>query len=465
MRAWEEFLTQQESELGKETVDRWLRTLAVLRFDACNLYLKANDSFQALWFEEHVRKKAQVSFRNNNHKLIKIHLQVESEKSTSNARRPKKKKKVEVEPVAETPKFNLQFTELDPYCTFDNFVPSEENSLAFKLLCEIGGYNPNQHEIGPSSTELGTFNPIYLHGPSGCGKSHLLMSTANCLRQRGLNVIYALGDTFTEHVVTAIRAGEMQTFRKAYRSCDVLLIDDIQIFSRKGATQEEFFHTFNTLHVEGRQIILTANCNPQELQLIEPRLVSRFEWGIVLPLEALGKKKQAEMFSNKCALMNFPLNERVREFLLNTFCSNPKALNRALEALILRCHLKQGKPGFRSNTLTVELVESLLEDLLKEEKDSAITPNKIIESTAEFYGIRSEDILSKSQNRECVVPRQVAMYLCRSQLKIPYIKLGDIFSRDHSTVMASVNLIKKRLIETDREIIGSINSVLKKVQQ
>ena len=136
----------------------------------------------------------------------------------------------------------------------------------------------------------------------------------------------------------------MSLFRQAYRNADVLLVDDVQVFSRKGATQEEFFHTFNTLHLAGKQIILSANCPPQELQLIEPRLVSRFEWGIVLPLKSLQLQERKEMLQGKAASLQFPLSPKVVDFLLETFTSTPKALIKAFEALVLRLHVGEQHP-------------------------------------------------------------------------------------------------------------------------
>jgi chromosomal replication initiator protein len=265
MRAWDEFLAQQEKELGSEIVEKWLRPLKVVRFDACNLYLEAGDSFKALWFEEHLRHKVQNKLFNNNHKQIKVHIQVNSQVNPE----VKKKKK---ETVSIQQSFSLKFDEIDENANFDSYLTFQGNLLAHKLLAEACA-KKNENSL--------TFNPIYLFGRSGTGKTHLMMSAASALRTLGLRALYVRADTFTEHVVNAIRAAEMQMFRKAYRNVDALLIDDIEIFSRKSATQEELFHTFNTLHVEGKQIILSAKCPPNELKLIEPRLVSRFEWGIV----------------------------------------------------------------------------------------------------------------------------------------------------------------------------------------
>ena len=329
MQAWEHFLSQLETELGKDTVQKWLRSLKVLRFDACNLYLEAKDSFQALWFDEHIKSRTQTSLYNGNHKQIKVHL------SLANSPAKPAKKGASTKTVKETglAPFQLTFDELDPLCLFEHYVVNEENQLTFQLLNEIAGIS---HK---SKITFETFNPIFLYGTAGSGKTHLMMSLAQAFRNKGRKVLFVRAETFTDHVVTAIRAGAMSTFRQAYRNTDVLIVDDIHVFSRKGATQEEFFHTFNTLHLEGKQIILSAHSAPQELQLIEPRLISRFEWGIVLPLKPMKETDLKALLKAKGEALHAPLPPKVAEFLVETFTSNPKALIKAYEALVLRMHL------------------------------------------------------------------------------------------------------------------------------
>lgn len=459
MQAWLNFLALQESDLGPETVQKWLRTLKILRWDACNLYLEAKDSFQTLWFEEHIRQKILTKLVNNNNKRIKVHLSIANSNPKANyIKSPKVKKSEKENPL----KFIPSFDKLDPYCTFDHFVVTEKNLLPYKLFSQLTGYS-SQKSL-QTKPELSVFNPIFVYGPSGTGKTHMLMAAAHELRTHNLNVVYTRAETFTEHVVTAIRAGEMSLFRQAYRNIDVLILDDVHVLSRKGATQEELFHTFNALHMSGKQIILSAICSPAELQYIEPRLVSRFEWGIVLPLEPPAPEETRKILQNKAEALNYPLHNKVIDFLMETFTSNGKKLNRALEALILRLHLGQNAGRITQGPLTVPLSKSLLGDLIAEEQQAALTPAKIIHVTAEFFGIRAEDILGKSQSRDCVLPRQIAMHLCRSQLKMPFIKIGDLFNRDHSTVMSSVKMIQKGIDENIREISGAYHTLLKKVK-
>lgn len=456
MQAWDNFVAAQEAEFGAETVLKWLKSLKILRFDACNLYLEAKDAFQAMWFEEHIRFKVQTKLFNNNKKKIKVHLAVAN--STPGNSGGKNKKKVKnAQPI---PTFSLALDQLDPYCTFEKFIVSDPNLLTHRVLSTISA---RSQDNDASHHDLASFNPIYIHGGAGTGKTHLLMAAAFSLQQNGFNVIYSRAETFTDHVVSAIRAGEMSIFRQAYRNSDVLIIDDVHVFSRKGATQEEFFHTFNTLHVAGKQIILSANCSPGELQLIEPRLISRFEWGIVLNLEPPTREELTRIIQQKAESLQFAVNQKIIEFLAHTF-STCKSISRALEALVLRCHFNEQQGKNLQGGLTIPIVKQLLSDLILEEEQSALTTKGIIQSTAEFFGIRPDDILGKAQTRDCVLPRQIAMHLCRTLLKMPYVKIGDFFEKDHSTVMSSVKLIQKGIDSDDSEIASNYRAILKNLK-
>ncbi len=445
MQAWVQFLDLLENELGKETVEKWLRNLKIQRFDACNLYLEAQNSFQVLWFEEHVRARA-LKLVNGNNKQIKIHLTALNQVEGKQKKAPNVKKDSRFNQA----NFQFIFDELDPTSLLGHFIVSEENQLVAKVIEEL-----IQH---PQSN---TYNPFYLYGSSGSGKTHLLMSLAHSLRKKGLKVIYARAETFTDHVVSGIRASEMSHFREIYRNVDILIIDEVSVFSRKHATQEEFFHTFNTLHLIGKQIILSSSCSPQELTHIEPRLISRFEWGLVLQLHALATEQMERLLETKARALNFQLSQVIAKFLTETFTSSPKALVKALEALVLRLHLDSRNP---LSGLTVTGAKTLLADLIADEKKSELTPSRIIQEVAEYFGLRIEDVLGKSQTRECVLPRQIAMHLCRSKLKMPFMKIGELFSRDHSTIMSSVRQIQTLLDQENREKAAAWYAIHKKLQ-
>ena len=444
MQLWHEFVATQEKELGKETVERWLRSLVIKKFDACNVYLEAQNTFQTLWFEEHIRPRLRT-FVNNNHKPIKVHLLLPGTLKIA----PKKEQK-----KSDLPTFPFLFEELDATCTFDSFVTTAENVISFKVVQEavsqLVKMRLNTLSLFQEKKETlhAQTNPIYLYGQEGTGKTHLLMSIAHKLRSVGYNALYIRAEAFTEHLVRAIRAGEMISFRSLYRRADILLIDDIHTFSRKTATQEEFFHTFNTLHTAGKQIIIAAQTSPQFLQFIEPRLISRFEWGIVLELHPLQNSDVISLLEKKALQLHLSLSRRVCEFLADSFSHNPKIAVQALHTIALRSHLTSKNKHLRV-AFTIPVIKSLLTDLIEAEKKRALNVEKIIRNVASYHGITYEDIIGKSQARECVIPRQISMYLCRKHLKMPFVKIGDAFSRDHSTVMSAIDQLKKKLQEND----------------
>ncbi len=451
MQIWEEFLRKQEAEIGKVTVGKWLTSLKVLKFDACNLYLEAKDRFHLNWFEEHIRPKIKQCLVNNNNHPIQVHLAVANQPTREKKGRYKQAK------APPEPLTIFRFDKLDPSNRLEHFISSEKNLVVYKLLAQMTG-------LSSGTPELATFNPLYIYGPSGVGKTHLLMSVTHALKEKGYRPLFLSSETFTDHVVNAIRCSEMHQFRNKYRSADVLIIDDVHRFARKGATQEELFHTFNALHLEGKQVVLSANCAPSALQFIEPRLVSRFEWGIVLPLEEATLEEKRAILAKKMELMNFQLHPKVVQFLLETFTSTTTALCRAFQAIILKEHLSEKRGHIPPDMLTIPIVKKRLEALIRDEEASALTPEKFMVMTAEHFGITKENILSKAQSRDCVIPRQIAMYLCRKQLKIPFIQLGDLFHRDHSTVMSGVKNIQKKLDAKDKEMSALIESISEKAR-
>jgi chromosomal replication initiator protein len=416
---WELILSRLEAELGKKTVEKWLRPLKLLRFDAANIFLEADDSFQVSWFEEHVRPQCQ-KIVNNNGRPVRIVL-------TLKAAQPEKKDQSK----DVLPPFKVAPDPLDPEMSLEHFLCSRKaNEIAYKLIADAAKC---------------PYNPVLFYGPAGSGKTHLLMAAAALFREKKMRAFYINAATFTDHVVQAIRKGTMQEIRAAYRSSDALLVDDIHLFSRKSATQEEFFHTFNELHTRGSPILLASEVPPGKLSEIEPRLVSRFEWGISVGLE---KEDWAPILEIKAKLWKLALGPSLLSFLVENFPGSPLM---ALQALALRAKdLSQIGP---------HLAAHLLKDLLEKEARVAWTPEKIVKAVAARYGIQTADILGKSQTREAALPRQIAMYLCREKLKLPFQKIGEIFSRDHSTVMASVKQIQEGIEKQKPELCEALASL------
>ncbi len=271
MKLWEDFLQIQVKSLGSEAIDKWAKSLKVVFFDAGNLYLEAQDSFQVNWFEEHLRPQIRQFFRNNNQRLIKVHLSMAGSSP--------------IDKKIWKPVLNLAGDSINAACRLETYFAGESNLMSFSLVKE--------------SLEKMIYNPIYLHGTSGSGKTHLLMAAFNFLTEQKKRCFYVTASTLTNHIVAAMRTGGMQKLRELYRQHDVLLVDDVHQLAHRSATQEELFHTFNALHVAGKQIILAGSGLPSQLDGIEPRLTSRFEWGLVLPLQVLAAQEQKEYYSSR----------------------------------------------------------------------------------------------------------------------------------------------------------------------
>ncbi len=440
MKTWDDFLNFLNEKFGKSTIDKWVRTLKITTFDACNLYLEAKDSFQITWYNEHIAPLAKKHLLNSNGSVIKVTI-------TSSDTTPIEPEE-EIKPVFS---YDIKFESdaLIPHATLNHFVVTPANKASFTIFSKLLGIDPETGKKGVFFPEK--FNPLYIYGPSGTGKTHLLMAAAKYLREQGQEVFYVHAETFTDHVVHAIRNGQMQLFRKTYRKLDVLIIDDIEVFGRKNATQEELFHTFNTLHTAGKQIILSATINPRLLEYIEERLVSRFEWGLTLPFEKdVNPEMIQELIHTRSAYYQIRLKKTLQDYLLKNF-TTPASISRALEYMANNTK--------SSGLIELHHVEPLLVKLIQQDQKNSLSSDKILTSVAEVFGIKTEDLIGKSQSRETTLPRQIAMHLLRKELKLPYMKIGDIFHRDHSTVMTSIKQITAGLSSQDPDITYYLNQL------
>lgn len=411
MKEWENFLQRQENIFGKTTIDQWLRTLTIQKFDACNLYLQAKDFFQINWFEEHIRNIAKNEFFNANGRLIKIHLQIATDTTA----------------LHEKEESFFPFDKLDTSSTFDNFISSKENESTLGILKKI---------LVNLSAQKSVVTPIYLYGPSGSGKTHLMMGFAKLCQGYNYRVCYVKAETFSAHVVSAIRLGKMREFRMLYRLVDILLIDNIHYISGKISTEEELFHTFNELHNRQKLIIFSSHIPPYLLQDMEDRLVSRLEWGLLLYINSLFNEDLHTLAKQTCKNLFLNINDAGIQFLCEQF-SNAYFLTLACNALALRLSNEVASP------ISLNTIKQITKDLIHKQKRSSLDYEKILTEVSRFYEIPKKDIIGRSQQKESVIPRQVAMYLCRDILELTYSQIGRIFSRDHTTVMATIKRIQQ----------------------
>jgi len=435
VEAWDLFIDFLETKYGKPTTDKWARNLEVVRFDACNIFIKSNNFFQTQWINEYILPLAKEHFLDTNGKCIKIHVEADDKR---------------IKPKELPKEILINFTSDITYstATLDSYFPSEENAFSYKVIGKIFGYDTEKKLVTTLSQDPP--NPIYIYGPKGSGKTHLLMAIKAILETHGLNVFYVNADTFTDHVVHAIRFGKMDTFRKTYRSIDALIIDDIEILSRKNATQEEFFHTFNTLQTTGRIIILSSMFSPRKLECIEERLISRFEWGILLTVSPTTDRSIREkLLEERLKFFDLIIDKETRDYLLEKFTSCD-FLALAIETL---------SKASISDSIASSGAMPILEKLIRKKTLDGLNAEKILEEIAKIFGIRVIDMQSKGQTRDCVLPRQFAMFFLRHELKMPFMKIGFMFKKDHSTVMTSIKHIETNVSKNHEETMYYINAI------
>ena len=406
MRLWQTFLEKLKKDLGESAFDKWIKPFKVLKFDALNLHLDTTNSFCIFWFQEHIKERPEDA----NGRKINLHFYLNGKPFDQRKKKAFKK---------ESPKEYFSPDHLFSFATFENFVKEGTPFLAGNLL------------KGADST----YNPLFLYGSPGSGKTHLLMAAAKEIKKRGKEVFYVQAPTFVDHVVRAFKTHSLRQFRLAYRKVDCLILDDVHLLKKKFATQEELFHTFNHLHTRGKQLIFGSKSLPRRLEGIEERLNSRFEWGMTLPLEAATPNEIRQILEKRAELLALPLKEKESIHLYQRFQKVP-SLIRALEALALRLHTSKLK-------LDIATINELLKDLIQEEMRECLTPERIVKVVAETFKIDPNEITGRKQDKACALPRKIGMYFCRKTLEMSYLKIGEFFSRDHSTVMSSIKQIEK----------------------
>ena len=342
----------------------------------------------------------------------------------------------------------------------------ENANLNFKYRFDtfvVGGNNKFAHSASLAVAESpGTvYNPLYLYGGAGLGKTHLMHSIGHFILEQNpdMKVLYVTSEQFTNEVIESIRSGnasKMTKLREKYRTVDVLLIDDVQFIIGKESTQEEFFHTFNVLHSAGKQIILSSDKPPKEMETLEERFRSRFEWGLIADIQPPDYETRMAILKKNAENYSKEINEEVFQYIATNIKSNIRELEGAYNKVIAFAKLNKVD-------ITMDNVEEALKDIISPDKKRQITHKLIIDIVAEHFSITPEEIVSKRRNSEYVLPRQICMYLCREltpdSLQIIAKSLGK---KDHTTVIHGIDKIRED-IKTNEELKNKIDIILKKI--
>ncbi len=337
---------------------------------------------------------------------------------------------------------------MNPRNTFDAFVVGSNNQFAYAAGLAV------------AQAPAKTYNPLFVYGGSGLGKTHLLQAIGHHVlsSRKGSKVFYLSSEQFTNEFIDAIQHGTLVKFRKKYRQADVLMIDDIQFLAGKERSQEEFFHTFNTLHDGHKQIVLSSDRPASEIEKLEQRLVSRFEWGMTAELQPPDMETRIAILKSKAETLGIRLEPWVIQFLADRIRNNVRRLEGALMRVASYISLS-------GRAITREDIESLLRDIFQEQARRAVTIDQIQRKVAEAFDLRIADMTSKRRLASIAFPRQIAMYLSRQMTNSTLTEIGDSFGgKDHGTVIHAVKLIKKRMVDDERtrHMIRSIETQLQR---
>ncbi len=329
--------------------------------------------------------------------------------------------------------------------TFDNFVVGNNNRFAHAAALAVAE--------APGTS----YNPLFIYGDSGLGKTHLMHAIENEIlkNNKNANILYVTSEVFTNQLINAIKDNKNEQFRSKYRNIDVLLIDDIQFIAGKERVQEEFFHTFNTLHENGKQVIISSDRPPKDINLLEDRLKSRFEWGLIADISSADYETRLAILRKKAQLENVIIEDNILSNIAERIDTNIRELEGALKKLIARASLM-------NSPITMEMAEWAINEIVSS-NDKVISSQYIQETVAKYFNIDVKDIAGNKRSNDVVFPRQIAMYLCRTvpQLSLPQIG-KDFGNRDHSTVMHACNKIEKEMKENKntKMIVESVKNLL-----
>jgi chromosomal replication initiator protein len=438
-QAWQSVLGQLQMEMPRASFDTWVRDTRPLSYENGILTVGVRNAYARDWLENRLAgtvDRLLVGILNSDASVDFTVMREDKLESPETGAVNTIRAEAD-QPVARNSTINARYT-------FETFVVGAGNRLAH-AACMAVAEKPAR-----------AYNPLFLYGGVGLGKTHLLHAIGNACHMRGLNVLYVSSEEFTNDLINAIRTHTTQAFREKYRSIDVLLIDDIQFIAGKESTQEEFFHTFNTLHGQDKQIIVSSDRPPKALVTLEERLRSRFEWGLAADIQPPDLETRLAILRAKAERTGRFIPDEILETIARRVESNIRELEGALNRILAFADLS-GSP------LTPQLVEVALADLLPQRQN--VPPEKIVELVAREWQTSVEALLGRDRTQKIAEPRQVAMYLLRKETDASLPMIGEVLGgRDHTTVMYAIQKIaneietkadlRKRVINVKQQLYG-----------
>jgi chromosomal replication initiator protein len=441
---WSKACSQMQDTLSRDVFDRWIAVIDPVSFDSNTLILNVDNDFLRNWIQDHYKDfimDALLVSGAPSDITVSFFVKTNDTYNAQPAAEPQKKslKKTSLSSVDKT-------TPLNPNFTFDNFVTGPSNSFAHATA------------LGVCQSPGKAYNPLFIYGETGLGKTHLMQAIGHkVLETPGLSVRYVTTETLLNEYVDSIKDRSTVKFRNKYRKTDVLLIDDIQFLSKREGLQEEFFHTFNTLYDAHKQIIMTSDRPTRDMQgLIEPRLVSRFDWGLVTEIESPDFETRLAILRYKQSLSNITISDYLLTFIAENITSNVRALEGSLNRTI---HFIKLNPHI---TVTVDNLRTLLKDQLNNEVQQDISFDDIKKMVAEFYSVKIADMSSKDRSRSIAAPRQIAMFLCRKLTRASLPEIARAFGKTHATIMHGCTTVQDR-IQLEPDIIGTLHEIIRRL--
>ena len=459
--------------LSESTIELWFSQLTLESFDGNTVAFTIDSELKYKVIKEKYIEMIQNGFANFFGFPVTVTVTLNGEVSSEEPVKEEKReeKKEEEAPYVEqplehiVPKFREAVevgSELFPHhfeYTFDNFIVGNSNTFA-RAACYSVANNPTFLESNPEyANEMqNPYNPLFVYGPSGLGKTHLLHAIINRIKENipEAKILYIKGDDFTNQLIDHLAKGTMNEFKEKYRKCDVLLIDDIQFIAGKASTQEEFFHTFNALYEEHKQIILTSDRPPREIKPLEERLVTRFEWGLLADIQPPDPELRIAIIKKKAEGVGIVLPEEVLDFLAENLRSNIRQIEGAIKKLAAQAFLS-------GREINIELAQDCIVELMGGEEPVKMKVDKVFTAIKRHYNVSREEILSENRKKEIASARHVTVYLIRKLTDMSFPNMAKILNKkNHTTCINSYQLIEKRL-ENDVPFQTEINALIKEI--